>query len=208
MSIPLRRIESGIQTAKTGVNSSGILYNSTTAGTTYSQGRDVSRLQEELVLPKHPYQIYYEVGTEYANSFLIKVYPGTTQGRDTMVFNFDQNDVYLTNNPTPYKTISSSSMFKNGFFYLKVIGAGSGSSYSWPSLAPIELVLNTWGGESPPNIPENDDDNLHIFVGYYRSEGTGAEFKITEVVNVVQTSLWTERIKCGLNTAEFFVARA
>jgi hypothetical protein len=161
-----------------------------------------------LDIQKHPYQIYYESGTEFANSYLIKVYPGTTQGRDTMVFNFDQNDVYLTNNPAPFKTVSSSSLSKNGWFYIQVEGAGSGSGYAWPSDAPIKIVLQNWDGESPPNIPENDDDNLYIPVGYYRSEGTGAEFKIIEVVNVVQTSLWTERFKCGNNPAEFFVARA
>ena len=159
-----------------------------------------------LDMPKHPYQIYYESG-ETAGTYLIKVYPGTTQARDTLWINCDQNDTYLSNDPAPYKTISSGSLHKEGILYLRVQGGGGSNGYIFPNLAPIQIVIQTWDG-GDFNIPESDDDNLYIIVGYYRSEGTGANFKITEVVNLVQTSLWTERFKCGQNTAEFFVARA
>ena len=98
-------------------------------------------------------------------------------------------------------------LHKEGILYLRVQGGGGSNGYIFPNLAPIQIVIQTWDG-GDFNIPESDDDNLYIIVGYYRSEGTGANFKITEVVNLVQTSLWTERFKCGQNTAEFFVARA
>lgn len=158
-------------------------------------------------LPKHPYQIYYEAGDEYINSYKIKVYPGTTQGQDTLWVNCDQNDTMLSNNPAPYKTISSGSFHKQGILYLHVQGGGGSNGYMWPNLAGIQMFVQAWDGNDF-NIPENTDDDLYINIGYYRSEGTGANFKITEVVNLVQTSLWTERFKCGQNPAEFFVARA
>ena len=204
--MPLGRLNSGIRTALTSVESSGVNYIATPAGTSYNKKRDVLPEFPELVLPKHPYQIYYESGAT-AGTYLIKVYPGTTQSRDTLWINCDQNDTYLSNYPAPYKTISSGSLHKEGILYLRVQGGGSGGSYVWPINGPVKLVIQSWDGGSF-NIPENDDDNLYINVGYYRSEGTGANFKITEVVNLVQTSLWTERFKCGNNPAEFFVARA
>lgn len=160
-------------------------------------------------LPKHPYQIYYEAGVT-AGTYLIKVYPGTTQGQDTLWVNCDQNDTYLSANPPPSVNISSTSYsYKNAVFYLRVIGQGGENGYQWLALEPW-LVIQNWDGENDPysSIPQNDDDNLYILLGYYRSEGTGANFKITEVVNLVQTSLWTERFKCGQNPSEFFVARA
>lgn len=157
-------------------------------------------------LPKHPYQIYYEAG-ETAGTYLIKVYPGTTQGRDTLWLNCDQNDTLLSNQPAPYLTVNSSSAYNEGIIYLRVEGQGSQNGYVWPIDGPIQLVAQSWNG-SDYNIPENDDDNLYIIVGYWRSDGQGNDWKITEVVNLVQTSLWTERFKCGQNPAEFFVARA
>ena len=70
MSVPLRKLESGIQTAKTGLGNSGLLFNTTPSGTTYSPVRDVKPFIDDT----HPFKVYVY---QKSNEWYAKIIPGT-----------------------------------------------------------------------------------------------------------------------------------
>jgi len=111
-----------------------------------------------------------------------KVYPGTV---NSVMAKLDST--YLDNTPAPEKTISAS-----GVVYLECSHT-DGSAFP----VTVDVKYNT-------SVPASTDSKLYIHIATINV----ASGKATKTAQVVKTSLWTERLKCGDDDAEYYVSQS
>ena len=178
MSVPLRKLESGIQTAKTGLGNSGLLFNTTPSGTTYSPVRNVKPFIDDA----HPFKVYvYNVG----GVWYAKIIPGTINslvpligsgsGSNHLMTSPEQSDVQLefTNNQS--------------WIYIK----SGNNGYSWP-----DDNFNSSGypripsGTLTNSLPPDDDNNGHFLIATVSR--VNGNCIVSQYINKI---IWSERHK-------------
>jgi hypothetical protein len=192
VSIPLRRIESGIQTAKTGVNSSGLLYNATSSGTTYSQGRNVPLIQDTEIT--HPFKVslYQKEDGWYAN-----IVPGTINSLVPLIGNSSGADGLMTSPTKPELKLVFSN--NQSFIYIKAGNAG----FTWPD--------DNFGNVQYPRIPSGNDtqskpsdsDNYAYFLIATISKNPDTEQ--VYISQFIQKIIWSERHKFTEPNSAYYI---
>lgn len=119
MSVPLRKLESGIQTAKTGLGNSGLLFNTTPSGTTYSPVRDVKPFIDDA----HPFKVYVY---QKNNEWYAKIIPGTINSLVPLIGSGSGADNLMTAPEPPELQIS----FTNNQSSIYIKGGNNG--FTWP----------------------------------------------------------------------------
>jgi hypothetical protein len=191
VSIPLRRIESGIQTAKTGVNSSGLLYNATSSGTTYSQGRDVPLLPapEEI----YPFQVtvYQKEGDN--QNWYAKIVPGTINSLVPLIGDGNGADNLMTAPEPPELQIQFNNNQSN--IYIKAGNAG----HTWPD--------DNFNNSQYPRIktgqqPADSDDYGNFSIA---SVSKNPDTGVVNVYNYVKKIIWSQRHKYTQPNSAYYI---
>ena len=126
----------------------------------------------------HPYKVtVYKDGSTWK----AKVYPGSINGQTSTMGGTSLDDA-----TPPTTTISAS-----GYLYLEVTHT-DGSAFPVSSTVEFDTAV-----PSP-----NTDTKAYIGLAYIEYTGTSAK----KMSQLVTTSLWGERLKCGTSTAEYFFA--
>jgi hypothetical protein len=126
----------------------------------------------------HPYKVtVYKDGSTWK----AKVYPGSINGQTSTL-----GGQPLDATPAPTTTISAS-----GYLYLEVTHT-DGSAFPVSSEVKFDTTVPT----------PNTDTKAYIGLAYVEFSGTSAK----KMSQLVTTSLWGERLKCGTSTAEYFFA--
>lgn len=128
--------------------------------------------------PPHPYKVtVYKDGATWK----AKVYPGSINGQTSTMGGTPLDDA-----TPPTTTISAS-----GYLYLEVTHT-DGSAFPVSSTVQFDTTVPT----------PNTDTKAYIGLAYIEYTGTSAK----KMSQLVTTSLWGERLKCGTSTAEYFFA--
>ena len=127
----------------------------------------------------HPYKVTLR---KDGSTWKAKVYPGSINGQTSSM-----DSQPLDASPAPEKTIAAS-----GYLYLEVTHT-DGEDF------PVSSTV-----EFDTTVPENTDTKAYIGLAYINFSGTVA----TKQSQLVETSLWGERLKCGSSAAEYFFSRA
>jgi len=127
----------------------------------------------------HPYKVFLK---KDGASWKARVYPGSVNGQTSTM---GGNPLDAT--PAPLTTISAS-----GYLYLEVTHT-DGENF------PVSSTV-----EFDTTVPENTDTKAYIGIAYIEYTGTTAK----KQSQLIETSLWGERLKCGSSPAEYFFSRA
>jgi len=191
VSIPLRRIESGIQTAKTGVNSSGLLYNATPSGTTYSQGRDVPLIQDAEII--HPFKVtvYQKEGDN--QNWYARIVPGTINSLVPLIGDGSGANNLMTAPEPPELQIEFNN--NQSMIYIKAGNAG----YTWPD--------DNFNNSQYPRIktgqqPADSDDYGNFSIA---SVSKNPDTGIVSVYNYIQKIIWSQRHKYTQPNSAYYI---
>jgi hypothetical protein len=127
----------------------------------------------------HPYQVFLK---KDGSTWKARVYPGSINGQTSSM-----GGSPLDASPAPLKTISAS-----GYLYLEVTHT---DGQDFPVSSTVEFDTT---------VPSNTNTKAYIGLAYIDYTGS----KATKQSQLVETSIWGERLKCGSSDAEYFFSRA
>ena len=184
--------------------SEGIMFNAIAGGTVYNDSQDVVDVDE--ITDRCPFAIYNLLYNEELDKYYINVWPGTV---NNLVANSDDG-VLLTDEPPPYIQVFADGIGETTVTNYVYIQCGNvAASGETPAQYPAN---NQNEGTKYPHIkietsPKEDTDDYSYFLigivqGSTDPETDKDTLKITRLMGC--NSLWTERFKCGTNTAQYW----
>lgn len=189
----LNKLGTGTDITRT-MASNDVQFTANTGGTTYSLGQQVYYGDTGLC----SLQIY---GLRYdaeADKYYINVTPG-------MVNNYgvtDHDDNPLTDNPPPNIQVFESGIsteFTTNYIYIACQNSGDPDyNYPDPDVPPYITVKDA--------IQADDDETAFFLIGIVK--GKTSEDETTDTLEIYNYkgcgSLWTERFKCGTESAQYW----